>query len=201
MKIWLFFIGALLVSTSSFASPRYYVTVFSHQDGKNTARNSHTWATFVQANGDEVENVQTISWGPANGNVVLLHKPERGRNRSLNESLNSAFARGLHVSQWGPFEIREELFQRAARKVQELESGRILYKVLDKKFRPWVASNCFHAVADIDMDHGMVIFGTLHGDAASQLVVNHFSRWYYSNQTHPWLNEKLGLTNLPIYRR
>ena len=68
--------------------------------------------------------------------------------------------------------------------------------------RPYVASNCIHAVCDIDAQEGLLNTGVKYGERASCLVVDHFRRWMINpNQTHQWIYDRLGLAGLPIEAR
>lgn len=189
------------------AIEKYYMAIFSYQDGANSIPNSHTFATFAKFDVDQVAktalliDAQTISWGPATGVVRLFHRPERGRNSGLIPTIQGALRRGLRVSEWGPYEIHPGLYERAKAKVSQLNSGRILYKVLDKKFRPHFATNCFHAVSDIDLSHGFAVYGTMRGDAASYHTLQHLSPWVKSWQRQDWVDAFLGISKFRIFKR
>ena len=95
---------------------------------------------------------------------------------------------------WGPFKIDKELYDRAVKQESRLRSGRVLYKAIDLRFRPGVASNCIHAVSDLDTDKALLDSRLRRGDDASRLVVQHLSRWIIERgQTHAWVVGRLGL--------
>jgi hypothetical protein len=69
-----------------------------------------------------------------------------------------------------------------------------MYKALDANWRGNGASNCIHAVADMDTDRGFLDVGWEYGAAASALVAEHLSPWIIQpDRQHPWVNEKLAI--------
>ena len=122
-------------------------------------------------------------------------------NLDLEQTLR--FARGLsaRVYEWGPYRIRPELYERGLRQIERLNSGAIQYKALDGAWRPDAASNCIHAVSDIDADDGYLTVDGAYGVPASARVVEHLSRWLIQpGREHPSIDEKLGLSGQPITR-
>src|SRR5262249_44545731 len=76
--------------------------------------------------------------------------------------------------------------------VRVADRTRLVWSV---KFRP-EASNCIHAVSDIDSDGGFLHVGKIWGEAASARVVEHLRRWMIEpEKTHPWIANRLGLEN------
>ena len=68
-------------------------------------------------------------------------------------------------------------------------------------WRPDAASNCIHAVSDIDADDGYLTVDGAYGVPASARVVEHLSRWLIQpGREHPSIDEKLGLSGQPITR-
>ena len=105
---------------------------------------------------------------------------------------------GARVSRWGPYRIEKELYDRALTQEERLRSGRVLYKAVDRNYRPQ-ASNCIHAVSDIDTDNGLFHVGREWGDAASRDVANHLRRWVNNpEKTYPWVSERLEPRDFPI---
>jgi hypothetical protein len=182
-------------------SESYYMTIFSAESNSRDPRLSHTFATFVKATGagdrdkDCQTEVHTISWMPQSLRVVLLRaRPERGRNLDLQASLRLAASQNCRVSMWGPYKIGRELYDRAVKQEARLNSGQVLYKAIDRRFRPGVASNCIHAVSDLDIDNGLLHTGQDSGEAASGLVAQHLDRWTIDREhTHLWVASRLGL--------
>lgn len=108
----------------------------------------------------------------------------------------------MRVSCWGPFQIRKELYERAVRQIARLQSGMVQYKAADIGYRPAAATNCIHAVSDIDSDNGLLDTGGAYGEAASALVARHFERWMVgTGQTHEWVYDRLNLRRYVIVRR
>lgn len=185
---------------------KYYAVVFGVQDGPNRFREAHSFATFVRARRQPVEILDqaTISWLPASGVVDLRNRPERGTNHPLKRSLEIV-TRSQSIAQWGPFEIREELFSRAKRQDQFLSGGGTLYKAVDFTSRPaGVAVNCEHAISDIVRNPGdqFVRTGTARGHWGSFLVAGHLRSWMIDSEVvHDWLEGPLGLEAFPIAKR
>ncbi len=187
----------------------YFMVIFAQDSDSHDPVLSHTFATFIKTTGNgpdkdkyQVEK-QTISWLPASLDIRLLRLfPERGTNLGLDETLRWARSRNSRISMWGPYPIQKELYQRALRQVKRLNEGAISFKALDRRFRPDVASNCFHAVSDIDSDNGLLNTGTAHGADASYMVLLHLKRWIIRpEEVHDWVGERLGLTDPGIIRR
>jgi hypothetical protein len=182
-------------SSAGRAEHRCFMLVFASQGIRYLPQCVHTFATFVRA-GDAPElECQTISWLPEDLNIKILRLwPQPGRNLSLDETVTLAKAKDARLLLWGPYRIDQELYERAKRQVERLNVGHVQYKAIDLGFRPDTATNCFHAVSDIDADFGLLRTGTAFGPAASALVAAHLRRWIIEpNGVHPWLIERLGL--------
>jgi len=198
----------VLFPMTACAAERYYMVIFGIQDRLNRFNTAHTFGVFVRAveEGDDPERfpltVKIISWLPATDKVHLCRPAEAGRNHFLEESLSVPAADGRSITQWGPVEIEKELFERACRRADDLDHNRLLYKASDERLRKkGVATNCEHAVADIDTDDGFLRTGTGHGNRGSRLVANHLRRWAVGPVERDdlgWLGCRLGLTNFPI---
>jgi hypothetical protein len=186
----------------------YYMILFSQEGPGHEPWLSHTFATFIKATGDRSDKKHfrlghhTISWLPASRDVHLLRlRPEAGKNYTLKETLRLARSLNVRVSMWGPLQIDKELYERAMRQVKRLNEGKVAYKAIDTRFRPDVASNCFHVISDIDADNGLLNTGTAHGDDASSMVLMHLKRWLiHPEKVHEWVTQRLGLTDSSIVR-
>jgi len=183
----------------------YYMIVFSSQNESNQPRFAHTFATFVRTSGDTgaedaVAEIHTISWMPRSLEIVVVRRwAEPGINLDLPATLRWAQSVNARSSMWGPYEVRKELFERAVEQKARLRSGAILYKAVDERMRGEIASNCIHAVSDLDTEVGVLHVGRQRGDSASQEVVNHLRRWIIDpQQTHPWVAECIGLRGQPL---
>src|SRR5687767_4135429 len=192
------------------ADERYYVVLFASQNSTNDARLSHTFATFVKIDrqDDPKQRAQretaqsvTISWLSAGGSVRILERPVTGRNYTLQESLTWAEERGLTTTMRGPFEIGKDVFDRAVKQKERLESGAILYKAVDRRFRPEVAINCVHAVSDV-LPGPLLMTGSARGDAATAMVANHYRPYFVDpERTHVAVLRHLGLNgNVALVR-
>jgi ABC-type phosphate/phosphonate transport system substrate-binding protein len=179
--------------------PEYYLCVFAFEGVPRRAQYSHTFATFIKSSGGSVE-AHTISWLPKSKHVeVARTQSEPGMNLDLHQTLS--FARGLvaRVYEWGPYRIRPGLYERSLQQIERLNSGRIQYKALDGAWRPDAASNCIHAVSEIDADDGYLTVDGAYGVAASARVVEHLSRWLIQpGRERPSIHENLGLSGQPI---
>jgi hypothetical protein len=193
-------VGLVSVAGTARADESYYMIIFGQQDGARQVDSAHTFATFVKARGEGPDRAKysieshTISWMPRSLDVKVLKRPEQGINLTLKDTLNHARTIKTGVSMWGPFAIKKELYDRAVRQESRLNKGAIGYKALDLRFRPNDASNCIHAVSDIDTDAGLMETGTAHGDEASFMVLQHLGRWIIDpDQTHEWVSQRLEL--------
>jgi hypothetical protein len=198
--LWVLLAALLIDAKMAWANDAYYMIIFGQQDGADRPDASHTFATFVKATGEGVDKSKytldshTISWMPASLHVKLLRRPEEGVNLDLKDTLRHAKATKCQVCMWGAFHIKKELYDRALRQQARLQKGDIDYKALDLRFRPDAATNCIHAVCDIDMDKGLLETGTAHGNDASFLVLTYLSRWIIDyDGTHDWIGQRLDL--------
>ncbi len=191
------------------AGELYFAVVFASQGELDLPRYAHTFATFIKATGEGPNadryavEAHTISWSPASGDVrIARFWPERGTNLDLASTLRWARSLDARVSRWGPFQVRKELYDRALVQIARLESGALGYKALDVGQRPRYASNCIHAVSDVDTDGGLLDTGPHYGEEASYLVAYHFRRWTIDPcRVHEWVYDRLGLRGLPIQPR
>jgi hypothetical protein len=181
----------------------YYMMVFDADGGE--PRSSHTFATFIKATGkgskeeDDQLEAHTISWMPGSLEIAVLRRtPEPGVNLDLSATLGWARSVRARVSMWGPYRIAKELYDRVLTQEERLRSGRVLYKAIDRNYRPQ-ASNCIHALSDIDIDNGFLHVGPEWGEAATRDVANHLRRWLNDpEKTYPWVSERLELRDFPI---
>jgi ABC-type phosphate/phosphonate transport system substrate-binding protein len=181
--------------------PEYYLCVFAFDSVPRRARYSHTFATFIKTSGGSVET-HTISWLPRSKQIEIARmQSEPGMNLDLHQTLDFARSLSVRVYEWGPYRVRPELYERALRQIERLRSGRIQYKVLDGAWRPDTASNCIHAVSDIDTSEGYLTVNGAYGVAASTSVVDFLRRWMIEpGREHPSIYEELRLSGQPITR-
>jgi hypothetical protein len=180
---------------------KYFMIIFASQAEPVVPRNAHTFATFVKCPhpatdtdgaSSDVE-VLTISWLPASMEIVPVRlASESGKNLDLPATLQWARSMKARIVAWGPCEIKKELFDLARQQVERLDRGRIGYKALDLRFRGAGASNCIHAVCDIDTENGLLATGTAFGEAASFMVLRHLEHWIVDPQkTYPKIADRL----------
>jgi ABC-type phosphate/phosphonate transport system substrate-binding protein len=181
--------------------PKYYLCVFAYDSVPRRPHLSHTFATFIKHSGHSSE-ARTISWMPESKVIQLARcNSEPGVNLDLNRTLRFAQSMSARVYEWGPYEIQPELYERGVRQFDKLNDKRIGYKALDAAWRPGIASNCIHAVCDIDGDDGFLTVDGAYGRPATAWVVEHLSRWVIQpHREHSWINETLGLSRYPIVR-
>lgn len=190
------------------AQDRFYAVIFGVQDRRNRCNEAHSFATFVHVRQKpphvEIVDQATISWLPRAGVVRLRYRAEPGANHPLKKSLDD-IGPGRAIAQWGPFEIKEELFHRAKRQAHFLERGGVFYKAMDFLTRPWGrAINCEHAILDIIRNPGQRIIrtGTARGHHGSALVAEHLKDWMIDPHiTQDWLNAPLGLDRYAIAKK
>jgi len=207
-------LAAALVLATDFAptaqaDDSYYLIVYAAQRAPTTPRFSHTFATVVKVTERGTDRSKckveehTISWIAKTKEIVLARaKSEPGANLSLRESLRLAASLDEKISMWGPFEIKKELYDRALKQIDLLESDKVQYKALDVRFRPETAINCIHAVSDLDTDEGLLDTGAACGEVASRMVALHLRRWIIRPETtHAWVIKRLGLEDYAITRR
>jgi hypothetical protein len=189
------------------ADERDYLLVFGAQSLLNRAHYSHTFAVFVRTTGEGgdaerrvITDTVTISWMPCDLKVRLLRRRSQvGVNLDIYTTLDwFLYALPDRVRLWGPFRIDPELFARAVSSEAYLASGRTRYQALDRCRRPAV-QDCIHALAAVDDSRGYFDTRTAYGFFASYLVMRHFSPWLIDpGVTHPWVADRLGLTQYRI---
>jgi hypothetical protein len=198
----------ILTAVSSAAAPsqggaedRYYMIMFASQAEPNLPKHAHTFALFVKASQEgkdpskhKIES-HCISWLPKSLMIEPLRlQPEPGENLSLPASLKFAKANNAQVTMWGPFLIQKKCYDMALKRLEFLNSGKIAYVVLDRRFRGGQATNCIHAVSDLDLEQPLVLTGTAHGEAASRMVLQHLQKWVVpSGDDVSWLIDRLEL--------
>lgn len=192
------FLTALLLLSIpgvSAAEVRHYMAVFAFQDRVNLPKNSHTWAGFTAVEGERgTSETVSISWMPRTLQVVFAGATETGINLGVRDSIDLGRRQGFRVTQWGPYLIHPELFARAKRQSERLDRNEIAYQCLDASARPHQGSNCIHAVADIDTDHGLLRTGIARGRLASRMVLWHLRRWILDDgRPHPEVGLLMGI--------
>ncbi len=187
-----------------------YMVVFGSEQDPIKPDHSHTFAAFlrvVQAIGSGQSSFSpgqreclSISWLPQTKVIVTPRPiPETGENFSLIETLNWLTQPDdpdvpMHVYAWGPFRICPELYNHAAHRVEQLESGTINYIVEDLLFRPNCATNCIHALSDLGLTIYLLHTLLSHGREASCKVVHYLTPWIKNpSEKHDEIKSELGL--------
>jgi hypothetical protein len=188
------------ISSSLFAEDRYYMMVFGSQSEPNVPRMTHVHALFVQVSLDKwgsqrVQEQHGISWLPKSLAVEPLRRTtEPGVNLSIAESNRLYASMGSQVAMWGPFQIKKELYDMAVKQAELLNRNEIDYICLDWRYRGAGASNCHHAVSDLDTTQPPLNTGTARGHGAAVLVVQHFARYIVqSTDDTKWLTDRLNI--------
>ncbi|MDB5310458.1 MAG: hypothetical protein JWO38_4660 [Gemmataceae bacterium] len=192
---------------------RFYVIVFGSETTPRVPRYTHSWATFVRVTdrpGCEPDvEAHTISWMPATLDIrPWRFRIEPGSNLELHQTVKYALATGEHVDQWGPYESRPELYYRAAVQKEFLEGGGMGYQCVDtvgEAGRTGRGCDCIHGITDMDPQYTRARYRLIRfGTAASRFIAGELGRrdmLIGPDQTHDWLNGRLGLDAYPIRHR
>ncbi|MBV9123753.1 MAG: hypothetical protein JO112_10385 [Planctomycetes bacterium] len=201
---------ALLVPAAP-AAELYFMAVFGSQRGVPTPpRLTHSFAVFVKATGEgpAIDRYQleyhTISWMPQTLDVEIWRLlPEPGINLDLHATIRWALAEGQRVSMWGPFQIRQGLYDRALCQIAHLNSGEVRYKAVDTGYPTERVSNCIHAVSDLsERNLRLRVASPGFGEVASYLITRRLESWILNpQQIHYWVADRLGLGCYPIIHR
>lgn len=141
------------------AQDAYYVVIFGGQRPTfKNPRHSHSFAVFIHTDALNRTEYFTISWLSVDGIVrpYALH-PEAGRNWGLQETLQLCCKNNMQVTRWGPYQINCDLWNRAVRQKEWLESGNVLYKPADGGSRDGTISNCIHAISYMAREPGQAV--------------------------------------------
>ncbi len=193
------------------AGESYYLLLFGSEDQPKHLRNSHTWATFVRAVGEESDPAgyqlfsHTISWYPESLRVrVWAARPEPGINLTLEQTMSIVLANHEHIRMWGPFRITPRLYNRSVAIYNELSAGGAQYRAISALMDVYVA-DCIHAVAAVDPDFGRRHYPLIRiGQPATrymarQVMMRSEERGFDQRALdNSWLIPALGLDRYPI---
>src|SRR5262249_20732060 len=113
-----------------------------------------------------------------------------------------ALGTGQHVSMWGPYQIKQELYCRALEQCKALKSGKMQYKVLDAGHFSSRVCNCIHGVSSILGGSRLHVMSPNFGDLASFYVLQRMRPWIIDcSHTEDWIVPALGLDCYPIIHR
>lgn len=211
-SLFVFGIFCFLLGIGVYASgnvgvpPGFSIAFFGHQDEENRYSSAHTFAVVYNAIPDEAEldglrvETHTISWLPVSMRIEATHLiPEPGINQeSLEWNFENARRLEVPVYAWGPYAIKQELYERFLDRINDLDGGLYKYAVVDVNVfgqrKPYVF-NCIHAISDL--------FAPLktkyqRGFGATASVVRHLSPHFLKKEANDsYLLERLGIrTNL-----
>jgi len=179
------------VSTPSLADAvgpeSHYMVMFGYQGrgGVNLPRNSHTYAMFVRAIGEDLTTAaletHVISWLPEDGLVGVGQPVKKGKNYGYEETAAIARRSDFEVRRSYVVRIAPILYERGVARFDDLVDGaaseRIRYKMIDDlSARQRVLdgedgyTNCIHAVSDASIQGSLLQTGTRRGFAASDAV-------------------------------
>ena len=205
--VWL----AFVLPASAQAGETHFLLMFGSQRIPNNPDYAHTFATFVRVQwagdgpcrkGAHFE-AHTISWLPSNLVVrTRAFLPESGKNFDLDTTLRYALCNKERVSLWGPYEIRPDLYCRALKQIDRLDSGKLKYKANDTAFPASRVSNCIHAVSEVVERPLLIVLSPGWGEVASYMVLLRLRPWIRDEATqHYWVSSALGLDQYPIIYR
>ncbi|MCE5328022.1 MAG: hypothetical protein LLG01_16570 [Planctomycetaceae bacterium] len=203
-----------LLALPAIEHEHYYVMVFGSERPSREPKYTHTWGTAVRTievpgQPRRIASIDTISWMPATLEIVPLRlSGEKGVNLDLDTTIKEMLKQKEQICLWGPYECWQGLYRRFMTQKEFLDSGRIGYQCIDQiggAARNANASNCFHALTDIDPQFGRAGYPLkLYGHEASENIVRQLCRrplLIHPRQTHDWLIKELGLDRYPITAR
>jgi hypothetical protein len=208
MAVAIFAMGFAIVAGEARGGESYYVLIFGSQSHPKLLRYTHTWATFIRAVGegpdpnDYALELHTISWLPRSLEVQTWRLlPTPGVNLDLYSTLDVVGRHHEHVTMWGPFTLKPDLYERAIEVERTLQSGEIEYRAIDGSTDLDV-SDCIHAVAAVDPVFGRGHYPLIRiGIPASRYIARQYmtrspyDQWQDENA---WLISRLGLDRYPI---
>lgn len=161
-------LGSGVVLAQNPPPPPAHFTVYSYSTPGNPVSGSHSWAVFERG-GERIE----ISWGPKEiAGTDAIRRPVPGANF---DAMSYAKANKRIVHAFGPHKCSSVLFDRAKAWRAKLDSGKVMYVLLDVHDRP-SACNCISAVL---LAGGLrPITGLRHGPTASVKIARVLNRYY-----------------------
>ncbi|WP_152049408.1 hypothetical protein [Tautonia marina] len=185
------------------ADEQFYVLIFGSQSRPKLLRYTHTWATFVRAEGEGPDPAgwqiqhHTISWLPATLDVKVWNpRPEPGINLDLYETIATVRGSNQRITAWGPFLINRNVYERSLRVKQILESGEAQYRAISTPANLLI-SDCIHAVAACDSVFGREHYPLIRiGKPASRFIAREVmtrSPFDQATYDHSWLIDRIGL--------
>lgn len=204
--------AVLMAANTAQAGVRCYMIIFGAQTHPKIPRFTHTFCTIVRVADplpgctDSRMEVYTISWLPR---TMIIHPyrlhAEPGHNFTLEQTLRWCAQHRMDVSEWGPYAITEDYFGRVYREYARFENGEYLYRAIDGRRRGDIASDCIHAVTDIDRHDQRSTYPVIRsGDAVTRkfvFILRQRGRLMDAPEDTFWLDAALGLHCYPIWYR
>lgn len=209
------FLSSLLLlgtATTVRADERYFAIFFGSESKPWRPKYTHTWATVVKLTGEGTDldryqmEVHTCSWLPATLDVKVWRlRPEKGVNLDLHCTIATMLKNREEVSEWGPYEIRQQGYEKALQQIQRLDSGVVRYRAVDGLSKSRNISNCFHAISDLDPNSSRRRYPLLMaGDEVTYDIIERIHEVRPDIRQSPlgeWLDHRLGLDAYPIVHR
>jgi hypothetical protein len=187
---------------------KYHMIMLASQAPRNPPDKSHTFALFVRevpqrsGSSSAFKGDRIISWLPEALPIEPFGNPVTGKDYSVAATLSWALEIG-RVWAWGAYQIKQELYEKASRRADQLASGGVKYVMIDDAFgsRPNHATNCIHAASDLEITPYLLLTGMKWGIRGSLAVL----RYYRRNRlildplvTDPAVATHFGLDDYPI---
>lgn len=154
----------------------YFMALFSYDHGLIPGWSPHSFAYFFNPQGESF----TISWLPQEGpeKVQVFGPAVNGRNYTLEETLNFAKKTEKEIKLSGKFQIKKDFYLMAKSFKQELESGKIKYRVFKNSREGGSKTlHCVHALSDFLPERYRDNFdaGFSFAESANQKLINTYS--------------------------
>jgi hypothetical protein len=182
--------------------------MFGSQLSEPEPEYSHSWGTFAKVTFNPAQPTPrmesfTISWLPRSLIIRLWTlEAEPGVNLDLHSTMRYVLGNQERVSMWGPYEIDEELFYKAADQLDLLQSGQVCYKAIDIGWFSDRASNCIHALTSAVRVVQPHVFIPAWGETASFVILQDYTPWIVDRyHEHYYISSALGLDAYPIVYR
>jgi hypothetical protein len=203
---------SLVPAAEARADERYFAIFFGAESKPYRPKYTHTWACVVKLTGEGEDldryqcQVDTCSWLPATLDVKVWKLwPERGVNLDLHSTIRMVLKNHEEISQWGPYELRKESYEKGMALIRRLNSGAVRYRAIDGVSRSRNISNCFHAISDLDPEYGRRRFSLLlAGERVTEEIIERVHERGVVISRSPlgdWLDHRLGLDAYPIVQR
>ena len=183
---------------------RYFLLLFGSDAGPLKPARTHTWATYVKADGRRVADAVTVSWLPADLviNPLRPRRPEAGVNLGLHETLRFVLDQHQRVTLFGPYTVEAARFVVAQTERELLDGGRVSYRAAsDPRGMPPGLANCITAVGSVEPAVARRLPTFQYGRRGTARAARDIAADGTVRATHAdWLLPALGLEPYPITR-